>query len=147
MNGSRVGRRGQGDKANRHHGEREDGVDTIENRDIALSWLANFRRSEHFDTIPAETRDELAFAARVLALCCDHVVSRSLRLLTAEDVRDLLLHRLPAKVSARHPRSVVDAAIELLLWAVRAGHVTREVEYTCRRVRHEAYEAMLDEKH
>ena len=64
---------------------------------------------------------------------------------TPDDIVHALTKVLPWRVVTTDPEPIVDGLLAFLIWAVKRGRIReRRVEYTCRKIRRDALEAMRD---
>jgi hypothetical protein len=123
------------------------------NEATASAWLRDFDRSAASFDLDPTARRTLEGAVRVLARRFTsrwHGATETRYLLsemTSEDATYLLTEQLPSKVGALDSALLVDVLIGFLVWAAKAGKIEdRSVEYACRKVRHVAIAAMMDER-
>lgn len=122
------------------------------NEVLALAWLREFETSKPFVALAAPVQKSLAGAVRVMSYSFTRRWSRAnetaypLNEMTADDATDLLTEQLPRRVTAIDAEVIIDGLIEFLVWATKTHKIqNREVEYACRKSRHDAVAAMRDE--
>ncbi len=123
------------------------------NEALARTWLCDFECSEAFSALATPVRQSLAGAVRVVAYCFTRRWSSAsetpypLNQMTADDAIDVLTEQLPHVVTAVDSDAIIDGLIEFLVWAAKTNRIqTRDIEYACRRSRHDATAAMKDER-